>query len=109
MNVTLLGVLNAEQLKHELLNSTLYFHPSYIDNSPNSVCEAQMLGISCIGTNVGGVSSIIEDGKTGFLVPANDPIQATFLIKQIFDDSTQNLQVGINAQKIAKNVMINNI
>lgn len=102
MNVTLLGVLNAEQLKHELLNSTLYFHPSYIDNSPNSVCEAQMLGISCIGTNVGGVSSIIEDGKTGFLVPANDPIQATFLIKQIFDDSTQNLQVGINAQKIAK-------
>ncbi|MQO09599.1 glycosyltransferase [Prevotella copri] len=102
VNVTLLGVLNAEQLKHELLNSTLYFHPSYIDNSPNSVCEAQMLGISCIGTNVGGVSSIIEDGKTGFLVPANDPIQATFLIKQIFDDSTQNLQVGINAQKIAK-------
>lgn len=61
-----------------------------------------MLGLSCIGTNVGGVSSIIEDGKTGFLVPANDPIQATFLIKQIFDDSTQNLQVGINAQKIAK-------
>lgn len=102
VNVTLLGVLNAEQLKHELLNSTLYFHPSYIDNSPNSVCEAQMLGVSCVGTNVGGVSSIIEDGKTGFLVPANDPIQATFLIKQIFDDSTLNLQVGINAQEIAR-------
>lgn len=102
VNVTLLGVLNAEQLKHELLNSTLYFHPSYIDNSPNSVCEAQMLGVSCVGTNVGGVSSIIEDGKTGFLVPANDPIQATFLIKQIFDDSTLNLLVGINAQEIAR-------
>lgn len=69
-----LGTVSAERLRQELLSCTAYVHPSYIDNSPNSVCEAQVLGVPVVATNVGGVSSIVDDGKTGFLVPANDPV-----------------------------------
>ena len=101
VNVELLGVLSAEQIKKELLNCTIYVHPSYIDNSPNSVCEAQMLGVTCIATNVGGVSSIISEGKTGFLVPANDPFQTAYLIQIISKNKSLNLQIGINARAIA--------
>lgn len=102
VNVNLLGVLNAEQLKEELLKSTLYFHPSYIDNSPNSVCEAQILGITCIGTNIGGIPSVINDGNTGFLVPANDPYQAAYLIEKVFENEALNIQMGNAAKEIAK-------
>lgn len=102
VNVNLLGVLNAEQLKEELLKSTLYFHPSYIDNSPNSVCEAQILGITCIGTNIGGIPSVINDGNTGFLVPANDPYQAAYLIEKVFENEALNTQMGNAAKEIAK-------
>ena len=101
VNVELLGVLSAEQLKKELLNCTIYVHPTYIDNSPNSVCEAQMLGVTCIATNVGGVSSIISDGKTGFLVPANDPFQTAYLIQMISKNKSLNLQIGTNAREIS--------
>lgn len=102
VNVNLLGVLNAEQLKEELLKSTLYFHPSYIDNSPNSICEAQLLGLTCIGTNIGGIPSLIDDGKTGCLVPANDPYQAAYLIRKIYKDKALNTQMGDAAKEIAK-------
>lgn len=102
VNVELLGVLTAEQLKNELLNCTVYVHPSYIDNSPNSVCEAQMLGVTCIATNVGGVSSIVSDGMTGFLVPANDPFQTAYLIQEISKNESLNIQIGTKARTIAK-------
>ena len=69
-----MGRIPASRLRDELLGCTVYVHPSYIDNSPNRVCEAQVLGVPVIATNVGGVSSIVEAGKTGFLVPANDPV-----------------------------------
>ena len=49
VNVNYLGVLRSGRLKrYELVNSSFYIHPSYIDNSPNSVCEAQILGIPVI-------------------------------------------------------------
>ena len=65
--VTLCGVADAQTLASELAACTAYVHPSYIDNSPNSVCEAQILGVPVIAAAVGGVPSLIENGKTGFL------------------------------------------
>lgn len=62
-----------EELIQLLLSSDIYVHPSYIENSPNSLCEAQMLGIPVIAVNAGGVSSLIQHKETGILVPANDP------------------------------------
>jgi len=73
LHIILLGIKNTDEIIDLLSETTLYIHPSYIDNSPNSLCEAQFMGVPVIATNVGGVSSLIEDGKDGFLVPANDP------------------------------------
>lgn len=101
VNVAIMGVASQEQLQKEMCASTLYMHPSYIDNSPNSVCEAQLLGVTVIAANVGGVSSIVEDGKTGFLVPANDPYQAAYLIKKLNDNKQLNVEIGSNARKQA--------
>src|SRR5690606_8912712 len=44
VNITLLGKLNALQLINEMKEADVFVHPSYIDNSPNSVCEAQLMG-----------------------------------------------------------------
>lgn len=80
VSVVMLGCLSAEDVKQELLHAHFYVHPSYIDNSPNSVCEAQMLGTPVICCNVGGVSSLVDNNVSGFLVPANDPIKIADII-----------------------------
>lgn len=86
VNVRIMGTASKEELVDALCNSTLYVHPSYIDNSPNSVCEAQILGLPILATNVGGLSSIVHDGETGILFPANDPYTLANLIKQLSAD-----------------------
>ena len=83
--------------KESITNSTVYVHPSYIDNSPNSVCEAQILGVPVIAANVGGLPSIINNGETGFLVPANDPYQMAYLIHLLQKDEILNQRIGENA------------
>lgn len=84
VNVQVIGVKRANQIVELQQISDIYFHPSYIDNSPNSVCEAQLLGLPVIATNAGGVSSLIENAKTGFLVPTNEPHVAASIIKDIY-------------------------
>jgi glycosyltransferase involved in cell wall biosynthesis len=80
-HVNFLGRKNADELKSLLTQSDVFVHPSYIDNSPNSVCEAQMLGLMVIACNVGGVASIIKDDETGKLIPANGVFELASLLK----------------------------
>lgn len=86
VNVMACGIVDEVELRNKLLESHFYIHPSYIDNSPNSLCEAQLLGVPIICTNVGGVSSLVDDGVSGFLVPANDPLKLAHLILKYSND-----------------------
>lgn len=81
LNISLLGRMDAEQIQKTLLESDLYIHPSYIDNSPNSVCEAQYIGIPVIACYVGGIPSLIEHGINGWLIPTNAPHEIAFYVK----------------------------
>lgn len=101
VNVNLLGVADAATLRESILGATCFVHPSYIDNSPNSVCEAQLLGCPVISTNVGGIPSLIEDGKSGFLVSSNDPHQMAFLIMQVYEDKSLNERIGREGKLVA--------
>lgn len=101
LNIHLCGVVSAEQLCDEICQSTVYFQPSYIENSPNSVCEAQILGVTPIATNVGGTSSIIENEETGVLVQSGEPYYAAYQIVRLMSDEDLNRKIGEKAREVA--------
>lgn len=101
LNVNLCGVASAETLCDALLSSTMYFHSSYIENSPNSVGEAQVVGVPVVASRVGGTDSMVEHGKTGFLYPVTDPYIAAYYIKRLIDNKEENMAIGIKAREIA--------
>lgn len=101
VNVKLKGIVSAKLLRESLLSATAYAHPSYIENSPNSVCEAQILGVPVICCNVGGVSSIVSEGETGWLVPANDPYLLAFRLRQILNNPEVAEGIGSQAREKA--------
>lgn len=73
LNISLLGRLDAEKLSDLLCSSDIYCHVSHIENSPNSVCEAMILGMPIIASFAGGTASLLEGEKEGVLVQDGDP------------------------------------
>ncbi len=66
-NICFLGRLNAEQMKQRYLDSHLFVCCSSIENSPNSLGEAMLLGVPCVSADVGGISSIFTHEQDGIL------------------------------------------
>lgn len=61
------GVLSAEAMREEFLKSETYLLCSSVENSPNSLGEAMLLGMPCAAAAVGGVPSLLDSGKEGLL------------------------------------------
>lgn len=102
VNIKLTGFLGAEALTNLLIHSTMYIHTAYIDNSPNSVCEAQYLGVPVIATYVGGIPSLIDNGRDGFLIPVNDPF--TLANKIMYLSENENILKEVSSEAIKKAV-----
>lgn len=57
--VTFTGPLDGAAMKKEYLSTNVFICPSTIENSPNSLGEAQMLGVPVIASYVGGVADMM--------------------------------------------------
>jgi glycosyltransferase involved in cell wall biosynthesis len=101
INIHFLGVCKANEIIQNLLNSTLFVHPSYIENSSNSICEALLLGVPTIATNVGGISSFIKDKENGELVPSNDTCLLAARIIKISQDQSIMKIYSDNSRKVS--------
>lgn len=93
-NIIFKGPLQPQDLLNELVTSTLYIHTAYVENSPNSICEAQCLGVPVVSTNVGGIATLLKNGDAGLMVPANDPWQMANAIIQLSSDETRMNQLS---------------
>lgn len=65
--VIFLGKLDAVQMLDRYLKSSVFVCPSALENSPNSLGEAMLLGMPCVSAAVGGIPSIFTGGEDGLL------------------------------------------
>jgi glycosyltransferase involved in cell wall biosynthesis len=105
-NIQLLGQLQEDELIDELLKADLFVHASHIENSPNSVCEAMLLGMPVISTYAGGTPSILADKIEGLLVQDGDPYALAGAIIELMKDSELAKKLGENAR--SKSLVRNN-
>lgn len=113
--ISLLGLKNSKELCEELLKIDLFVHASHIENSPNSVCEAMLLGMPIVSTSAGGTSSLLQGGVEGLLVQDGDPHVMSGAILELLRDQELAIRLGKNARaralkrhnpkKIVKDIM----
>ena len=102
VHIELTGRIGCGQIIEEMAEADFFVHPSIIDNSPHSICEAQLIGCSVISSNVGGVPDLVTDGETGFLYPYNEPHTLAFLIAGLCKEKERLTAVSEKALRTAK-------
>lgn len=84
------GPLNADQMKKEYLNCNIFVCPSSIENSPNSLAEAQILGVPCVASFVGGIPDMIPNKNHGVLYRFSDSIMLAYAVCEVFSSKWES-------------------
>jgi glycosyltransferase involved in cell wall biosynthesis len=70
--VQITGPLNKPDLYAVLQRAEISVLPSQIDNCPNTLIESLMMGIPVVGSSGASIDELVEEGRTGHLVPLGD-------------------------------------
>lgn len=101
INVNLCGRKNANEIIDILKDADIYIQASHIENSPNNVCEAMLLGMPIIATMAGGTSSLLTDKEEGYLIQDGDPYSMTGAILHCLENYEEAVAYGVNARQTA--------
>lgn len=102
-NVFFTGPLNEKQMCQEYLKAHVFICPSSIENSPNSLGEAMLLGVPSIASYVGGIPDMMKHEKEGFLYQHDAPYMLAYYICKIFKDEDTALKISKKAREHALN------
>jgi len=75
-----------------LLKSHIFLLPSLIENSPNSLGEALLLGVPAVCSNVGGVKDFIQMKESGYLYPVDNCDLCAEYILELFEMDREQLE-----------------
>ena len=88
-----------------LKSSNVLVLPSRIESIPNVIKEAFFLKVPVVATNVGGIPEIVTHGKTGLLVPPNEPQSLADSINHLLE----NKEYAKKLADAAYEFLINNL
>lgn len=97
--VTFTGLLTEQKMKERFLKSNVFVSPSTIENSPNSLGEAMLLGVPCISSDVGGVKNLLRHEEEGYVYQTDAPYMLAYYVKKIFAMKRQ-VEIFGNAARI---------
>lgn len=95
------GPLDEKQMIQRYQKAHVFISPSSIENSPNSLGEAQILGVPCVASYVGGVPDMITDGVSGLIYRFNEHEMLAKCICTIFSDAQIAQKLSENARQVA--------
>ena len=108
------GVLSAEEMAIKMASVNAVIIPSSIENAPNALAEATIIGTPCIASFVGGNMDMLEHNTEGFLYCYNESNMLAEYISRIFesDELAQRFSITTKAKYRKKhnpNTLVNTL
>lgn len=75
--------------------------PSVSESLPNVILESMAAGVPVVATKVGGIPELVEDGRSGLLVPAKDDQQMADAIVRLIGDPSLREALARRAKEYA--------
>lgn len=95
------GNLSRDEIAQVMGKASIFVFPSLKEGMPVSVLEAIACEVPVVGFNISGVSDIIEDGKSGFLVPLRNVAALAQAIMNLLGNKKLRRTLGHNARQSA--------
>jgi glycosyltransferase involved in cell wall biosynthesis len=95
------GPLSQSDLARCMAEASVLVLPSYSEGFPRVVIEAMATGTPVIGSRVGGIPELIDDGVRGFLVPPGDERALREKICWVFANHDRVQAMGRAAHRFA--------
>jgi glycosyltransferase involved in cell wall biosynthesis len=86
-----------ENVAQRLHDADIFVLPSHTEAFPNAVLEAMCAGLPIIASGVGGLLELVDDGRTGLLVPPGDPRALAHGVCRLMTDRALGERLGKTA------------
>ncbi|MGD6991116.1 glycosyltransferase family 4 protein [Sutcliffiella horikoshii] len=86
-HITFTGNLDEKEMCNRYLKSNVFVSASSIENSPNSVGEAMLLGVPVVTSDVGGVKNLLRHEREGFVYQHDASYMLAYYVCEIFKSS----------------------
>ncbi len=96
------GFLDEAEMKERFLRSHVFVSPSSIENSPNSVGEAMLLGMPVVVSDVGGVKNLLTHEREGYLYQADAWYMIAYYVNKVFARENEIKAMGAAARRRAQ-------
>jgi len=90
---------HSDDVPARLADADIFVHPSRFESFPNAVLEAMAAGLPIVASDVGGIPEVIEDGRTGFLVPPGEDETLASRVMHLMANPEEGTQVGAAARE----------
>lgn len=101
-NIVFTGYLEADKLAQKMLEASICVIPSAIENAPNALAEAMILGMPVIASYVGGNAHMLNDGECGLLYRYDEPEVLALRIETLFEQKSIAMRLSENAYRVAR-------
>jgi glycosyltransferase involved in cell wall biosynthesis len=97
-NVVFHTDVSDEALASMYREATVTAIPTLVDGGYTTALESMACGTPVVGSRVGSLPELMEDGGTGFLVPPDDPSRLRSALLALLDDPARRQEMGKRAR-----------
>jgi glycosyltransferase involved in cell wall biosynthesis len=93
-SVSLLGYVSESHKRELLSSSAIFVLPTYIEGMPLTMIEAMASGCAVVSTETYGVRDVVEDEKTGLLIPPGHKKELADTLLDLLSDPEKTRELG---------------